>query len=185
MRIPDETRKCVVYLGKDYGDGKELDVRYSGTGFFVAKPSKLVPGAAIMALVTAKHVADKLINGRCFVRANKKSGISFNLEIPQGGKWYFHPSDSAADVAVIPLGMSHEEFDFQPISTDLLLTEKDRLEKGIGIPCLFCLSIQRAQFGKNIFGPLIIRNHCCEMAWFAFLWWHPKRCGHFGLTATS
>ena len=36
MIIPDAVKTCVVYLGKDYGDGKELDIRYGGTGFFVA-----------------------------------------------------------------------------------------------------------------------------------------------------
>ena len=54
MRIPDEVRKCVVYLGTEVVSGATKKIRYGGTGFFIALRSKVVGIGGFLSLVTAK-----------------------------------------------------------------------------------------------------------------------------------
>lgn len=130
MRIPDAVRKCVVYLGLETVQGEVRRIRYGGTGFLIGIPSK-IPGGSFLMLVTAKHVADKL-GSEFYVRANTKDGRSKDLKTINFQKWYFHPSDKAADVALFPTFFT-DEFDTLPLPSQMFLTEQTRQEKGIGI----------------------------------------------------
>lgn len=154
MRIPDEVRKCVVYLGAEYGNGTPpQNINYRGTGFFVAVAAKKVPEASFMFLVTAKHVADALEGKKVWVRVNRKNGTSMNLKIIENTKWFFHPTDKAADVALLPISLDMQVFDFAVLPAAMLLTEKMRLEKGIGIgDSVFItgLFVHHVGFSKNI-----------------------------------
>ena len=154
MVIPDEVRKCVVYLGIDDGRGAPPEsIAYKGTGFFVGVPARKVPGASFMFLVTAKHVADALSGKRFWVRANLKNGKSMNLQSVANQRWFFHPTDKAADVALFPISLDQEAFDFTALPIAMFLTEKMRLEKGIGIgDSVFItgLFVYHRGFAKNI-----------------------------------
>jgi len=153
MRIPDEVRKCVVYLGIESGPGTPpQNIKYGGTGFFVGVPAKKVHEASFMFLVTAKHVADALGSGAFWVRANLKNGKSMNLRCVENQKWFLHPTDKAADVALIPIALD-QTFDFSVLPSTMILTEKIRLENGIGVgDSVFItgLFVHHVGFAKNI-----------------------------------
>ncbi len=131
MRIPEDVKKCVVYFGFEVSEGANRKRKYGGTGFLIVMPSK-IQGASFLFLVTAKHVVDKLSGRNVYIRANTKDGKSQELKILDNQKWYFHPTDNAADVALIPVFLP-QEFDFLPIPSSMLLAEKVRLDSGIGI----------------------------------------------------
>jgi len=154
MVIPDEVRKCVVYLGAEYGNGTPpQNIKYGGTAFFVAVAAKKVPESSFMFLVTAKHVADALEGKKVWVRVNRKNGTSMNLKINEQPRWYFHPTDKAADVALLPISLDQQIFDFAVLQENMILTEKMRLEKGIGIgDSVFItgLFVHHVGFAKNI-----------------------------------
>jgi hypothetical protein len=133
MRIPETVRKCVVYLGVGKSDGKNHQIQYGGTGFFIGVDSKRISGTSFLYLVTARHVADKLKHPNFWLRANTRDGRAMHLLADQKGEWNFHPTDMAADIAVMHCGLDQNQFDFLAIHSDSVLTEKIRLEKGIGI----------------------------------------------------
>jgi len=92
MIVPEEIRKCVVFMCYQYGP----DVRLAGTGFFVAVPSAL-PDKAYIYLVTARHVIEaireKSTDGRVLIRVNL---VGSGAQVAGGPieEWKFHPSDS-------------------------------------------------------------------------------------------
>lgn len=154
MIIPDEVRKCVVYLGTESGNGSPpKNIKYGGTGFFVGVGAKKVRDASFMFLVTAKHVADALEGRKVWIRANRRDGTSMNLKINDTPKWFFHPTDKAADIALIPVSLDPQIFDFAVLPTAMFLTEQMRIEKGIGIgDAVFItgLFVYHHGFAKNI-----------------------------------
>ena len=85
-------------------------------------------------LVTAKHCADKIKDRKAYLRANSVKGESAIIEVKAGEmKWFHHPTDTAADVAITPLGASQKIIDYLPLPIPMLLREQTRIEKGIGI----------------------------------------------------
>lgn len=132
MRLPENITKCVAYLGNEITDSTKQKKEYRGTGFFVSKESKKIPGMNFLFLVTAKHVADKLEYKNFYVRVNTHKGTSADIKCKVDNEWQIHPTDKAADVAVLPLGINSEHIDFLHIPSTMFLDEKTRTEKGIG-----------------------------------------------------
>jgi hypothetical protein len=98
MRVPDDVRKCVVFLGKEVG----VEKVYGGTAFVVGISSKTTP-LHFMYLVTAKHCADALDGIDFWVRFNSKSGGVLELKTNSNARWFRHPVDpDHVDVAVLP-----------------------------------------------------------------------------------
>jgi hypothetical protein len=135
MRIPDNLKKCVTFVGiKDPKENIE-QIRYIGTAFIVSLPSSKVPNSSFIYIVTAKHVARKIENKECYLRANMKFGDSaiFALE---NVSWFFHPSEnSPTDVAVYPFALEKDELkkiDFEAIPTVSFLSDETRINQGIG-----------------------------------------------------
>lgn len=103
MRLPEQARQSVVYLG--YGiDGTQNEINPVGTGFLV---DLQVPGGRY--LVTAAHIALKLEDGAFDIRMNEAYQLAYGERKPPGkldhldeAKWFFHPSDETVDVAVMP-----------------------------------------------------------------------------------
>jgi hypothetical protein len=152
MRIPDTVRKCVVYLGVGTGSSVQ-NIHYGGTGFFIAKTSKKAAGASFLFLVTAKHVAEELIGKQFYVRVNTTNGKFMHLQVANDLKWYFHPTDNAADVALVPVALDPNQFDFLPLSSEMVLTDETRQSKGIGAGdevFIIGLSVFHKRNGKNI-----------------------------------
>jgi hypothetical protein len=137
MRVPDEIKKCVVFLGhltmlRD--NFASLEPR--GTGFIIAQPSEFGDGdkASFLYLVTAKHVIDGLAGELSGARINRRDGTAEMVHL--GNKWWFHPSDPDVDVAVIPFGGTNEDitiFDFQAFPTRAFATDKAIEEAAIGV----------------------------------------------------
>lgn len=153
MRIPDELKKCVVYLGNAESNGGDQKIIYRGTAFFVAMATKIMPDSHFLFLVTAKHVSDKLRHKNFYVRANTVDGKSANLKCEIENNWCIHPSDSAADVAVLPVGLDPKKFDYKSIPHTMFLDEKTRIEKEIGTGddvYVTGLFVHHGGFSKNI-----------------------------------
>jgi hypothetical protein len=126
MRVPDEMRKCVVFLGKEVGP----EIVYGGTAFFVSVPSKEAP-LSFLYLVTAKHCADALEGIEFWVRVNDKSGGVLELKA-DGIRWYRHPIDpDHVDVAVFPF-LYRPDLDAARIETDSFYTERAAPTIGTG-----------------------------------------------------
>ncbi|MEI9960149.1 MAG: hypothetical protein WDM76_03155 [Limisphaerales bacterium] len=120
-------------MGVGESKGNSHQIWYGGTGFFVGVDSKRISGASFLYLVTAKHVADKLKHPNFWLRANTRDGRAMHLMADQNTNWIFHSTDKAADIAIMPMGLDQKVFDYLGIHCDSILTEKMRLEKGIGI----------------------------------------------------
>ncbi|MDO8349684.1 MAG: hypothetical protein Q7S94_00845 [Gallionella sp.] len=103
MIVPDNIRKCVVFLGYRMADAS---MRFAGTAFFLGRD---VEGevAKDVFLVTAKHVIDgirKLGLTEVYVRANTNTGHSDWVNC-QSTDWHFHPTDLSVDVAALRTGV--------------------------------------------------------------------------------
>lgn len=87
MRVPDEVRQCVVFVGlPELRPNGQQVLSFRGTAFFVAIPSETIQGQSYIYLVTAKHVAVALAAQPFLVRANTKDGRS-TLIIGAGARW--------------------------------------------------------------------------------------------------
>ncbi len=102
MRVPDEVRQCVVYLGLPVTreDGRE-SMLPKGTAFFVSLPSETIDDRSYIYIVTAKHVATALQGSQFLARVNTKEGGSAFVS-GEDARWWFHPTDESVDVAVLP-----------------------------------------------------------------------------------
>lgn len=128
MRVPETIRKCVVTIG--YEDEDLREIVYGGTAFIVTVPGKLKEWSASY-LVTAKHSLVKIGARRTLLRANSLNGCAVEVE-STGAKWYFHP-DPVVDLAVIPFPPSRGlNLDVRSIATDMFLTVEDVAKHRIG-----------------------------------------------------
>ena len=115
MRVPDEIRKSVVFIGVKE-DLPEWE--WKGTGYLIGVPDarhifqdppqeykgSVFSGTTaypFMFLATARHVAEKL-EGRDFaLRANKTDGSIVIIEGHADQKWWYHPTEKQyVDAAV-------------------------------------------------------------------------------------
>lgn len=124
MRVPTAAIKSVCFLATQHIDdeGNRL-VTLEGTGFFVSHPSEFASDLGHIYLVTAKHVADRLLNREFAVRLNGKDGKAFWIQGSAATRWYIHPTETA-DVAIVPFGPPRETTDFQPIPSSMFLNEE-------------------------------------------------------------
>jgi Trypsin-like peptidase domain len=93
VRLADDARKCVVYLGFRQGDD-DSEIEPIGTGFIVAAGDPVRPY-----IVTARHVAEEFKTDPFVIRLNDKDGKGRNDHV-DSAEWFFHPSDENIDVAV-------------------------------------------------------------------------------------
>lgn len=102
MRVPDPLLKCVGYVAEAvHSDASGDDLDLQATGFFVSIPSLALPGNSYQYFVTAKHVTVALEGRDTRLIVNAKQGAVQSLTVV-GNRWYQHPSDRTADVAVVP-----------------------------------------------------------------------------------
>lgn len=76
-------------------------MRPKGSPFFVSLPSETVDDRSHVYLVTAKHVATAVQGRQFLARVNTKQGGSVFVR-GEDVRWWFHPTDELADVAVLP-----------------------------------------------------------------------------------
>ena len=121
VRLAEDLRKCVVYLGVRAEPGSETEIAPEGTGFFVSLDE---PGGSY--LVTVGHVADAL--GESFViQFNEKGGLGRNCQIDDP-EWQFDRSCDLATLALYPPDWA----DCIPVPRNRFLTEQWMTDQDIG-----------------------------------------------------
>jgi len=132
MPIPPDAKKtvCFVYVEKN---DKEVP---SGTGFFVSTKNTSNTVMHVY-LVTAKHVLQSdpqkgTFFSHCVIRLTKKKGgvQKLRLSLNPKGKYknVFCHDDSTVDIAVIPILLKPEIYDFKTLPLNYL-TGKDDFKK--------------------------------------------------------
>lgn len=130
--IPTEVKSLVAFV---FAPGKaEGELRAWGTAFFVGVQDPQHEGQSFVYIVTARHVLKgndgKSWLPKIFVRLNTKAGDSRAIELPivpdgPGRNVFTHPTDSAADVAVIPAVPDDKAFDFKFLPEEGLSSKED------------------------------------------------------------
>src|SRR5688572_9229252 len=98
MRVPDDVRKCVAFVGSTAADGIR---KLRGTAFCVGKKVDDLHNACFA--VTAAHVLNGIRSKgeQGWLRLNMKDGrvemIDFQID-----DWFF-PTDTSVDAAAIPI----------------------------------------------------------------------------------
>ncbi len=103
LRVSENILKCVAFVGEMLDPETPGD--FQGTGFFVSIPpgSPELEGLGFHYFVTAMHVAKELQGRNVYMRVNKIGGGVADFQNTIGNRWYLHPTDRTADVAVVPL----------------------------------------------------------------------------------
>jgi len=138
VRVPDFVLKCVGFVceveHRDSGGVPSGDPH--ATGFFVSVPCEhpemAAKGACTVYFVTAKHVIDDLSGRDIFFTVNETGGGKTTIEGVIGGRWWTHPTDSAADVAIAPV-WPHHTADIHAVSIVQLATRELLAAIDIGI----------------------------------------------------
>jgi hypothetical protein len=127
MRISDTIPECAAFV--TYEDDGEM--RYGGTAFLVGVPSRDNPESIFIHVVTARHVVAKIGDRPTFLRMNLVGGDADFVSLGNA-HWWFHPSDSAADVAVLP-ARPPDHFDYAVVALSDFLDEPTIESRQIGI----------------------------------------------------
>lgn len=132
MRVSEEVRKCVVFIGLPITmpDGLQ-GLSFKGTAFFVSVPSESIKGVYHVYLVTAKHVAKKLEGQTFMIRINTQDGKSALVIGERTQRWYY-ATDKSVDVALISY-LPPKQFDYRHIPTTLFLPDEEIRSKRIDV----------------------------------------------------
>ncbi len=137
MRISDDLRKCVVFVG--YEDNKESgNIKCIGTGFLLIYKE-------LTHLVTVKHVALALGEHPFVVRANLARGGSENIPADQI-EWFYHPDDNV-DLAVIPFTLHIARFNALYLP-ETIIKSVGEYNIGIGDVC-YTIGLFRLLYGTQ------------------------------------
>lgn len=121
MRIDEDLRKSVVFLGIADDTPGNGGIHCCGTGFLIGYDT-------VGYLVTAKHVAQQLNGIPFLVRVNKKDHTSENIHA-DNVNWFFHP-DPSVDVAVIQFHFSRTKTDYDVLYfPDSVLAVGDQIQR--------------------------------------------------------
>jgi hypothetical protein len=144
MQIPDEIRKCVVFVC--YKTATET--KLAGTAFLIG----VQLGISLFSssyFVTAKHVIDgirdKSVDQKVYLRMNLKGAGAKLVETPIE-RWLSHPNESDVDVAVFNWAPSHEIFDYLFIPLEMAATQEIIKKENIGV-------------GDDVFLTGLFQNH--------------------------
>lgn len=161
MLVPDEVRKCVVFVC--YKDN--VSTKLAGTAFFVSIPSA-IEGKSYPYLVTAKHVIEGIkkrsIDNKVYMRINQKDKPSVFL-FSDLNQWKYHPSMQNVDVAAIQLAPDPSIYDFRSIPYSMAMTPEIITSEGIGCGDeVFLTGLFRNHYGQQRNIPIIrIGNIAC------------------------
>jgi hypothetical protein len=95
-------------------------------------PSESRQDTGYVYLVTAKHVAERLMGRPFKMRANTKQGGSVFVNGDESVRWWTHPTDESVDVAAIAWAPP-DSVDYMRVSLDMFLTEEIIRSKSIGV----------------------------------------------------
>lgn len=130
MYIPDELKKCVVFL--KYRDNQTKEERFAGTGFFVLLE---LEGLHFSYLVTAKHVIVGIeqygLDGKVLIRINEKNGGVRTVE-SDIKQWVDHPDDTSVDIKVFAWA-PERNYDWIGLPTSMIATNEIIKKHSIGV----------------------------------------------------
>ncbi len=162
MRVPDQVRKCIIYVCFESKQG----TKYAGTAFLVGIDIGET-GKAVGYVVTAKHVIDQIssksIDQKIILRINKNDeGIEFiESDITD---WRFHPSDPAIDVAVLSYTPDRDLYEYLTIPLAMLLTDEIESAEGIDIGDeVFITGLYSHHYGKDRNLPIVRIGNIARM----------------------
>ena len=129
MRIPDQVRKCVLFIGLP--DMPEPE--YRGTGFIATVPGTQSNTFAFM--VTARHVAERLQGKEYYIRANKRDRTAIALKGKADDPWWFHPTDKKhVDEAVTLFAPSQlNQLDIEHVPFAMFINHGTLEQQNIGV----------------------------------------------------
>ncbi len=132
MRVPDDIKKCVMFVLYRSDDG---ETRLVGTAFLVGVEAKDV-GISFVYCVTARHVVAKIhqnsVDQTVILRLNKKDGSVREIETPYH-HWQYHPDDSTVDVAVLAWAPSIDTYDVGLVHINSAVTQELIERENIGV----------------------------------------------------
>lgn len=164
MQIPEEIKKCVVFVC--YKSTNEM--KLAGTGFFVGVPLE-VEGTVLnhIYLITARHIIDAIEK-----RSSDKT-VYLRMNLNDGGatfvgtkidEWRFHPKESNADVAALSWAPPLKTFDLRYIGTELAVTEDIINKENIGVgDDVFLVGLFVNHFGSKQNLPIIRVGNIASM----------------------
>jgi hypothetical protein len=129
MRIPDQVRKTVLFIGLP----DMMEPEYRGTGFVVTVPGTQLNHFAFM--VTARHVAERLQGKEFYIRANKRDQTAVVLKGRPTDPWWFHPTDRKhVDAAVTFFAPSElAQLDIEHVPFDMFINHATLEQQNIGV----------------------------------------------------
>lgn len=157
MQIPDEIRRCVVFIACKTQQGFKM----IGTGFFCGINSE-DQEFHFRYLVTAKHVLAKLqeskinIDDNLWIRVNVRSGGFEYVPIPFS-HWLSHPdSNISVDVIACLDVLDPRKYDYLTIPFTMFMTSDVMKQKYVGIGDeVFTTGLFINHFGKHRNIPII------------------------------
>ena len=162
MLVPDEVRKCVVFVCYQSKNGFHL----AGTGFFVSVPSSICEQIHAY-LVTAKHVIKKIeeisVDNKVYIRINRRDNKPSELIYSDLTRWKYHPSESNVDIAVLPWGPDFGVYDYRTLPSEMAVTQELITKEGIGCGDeVFLTGLFGSHYGNQRNLPIIrIGNIAC------------------------
>ena len=156
MRVRDELRKCVVFLGHE-GDKKHKD------GFDPKGTRYLQRYDEWAYIVTAAHVAHDLGADPFLIRVNTTNQGAENIHVDEA-KWFYH-EDRDVDVTVLPLpGVPANDLDHLVLGQDFFPTLEMSAEYGIGAgDRVHVVGLFRLFYGKQRILPVVHTGHVALM----------------------
>jgi hypothetical protein len=133
LRVDDYVLKTIGFIGRVHRFRTDtMELEPLGTGFFVSITSSPT-GMMFHCFVTARHVVESLRGDSAYVALNRKEGGHEIVPLAPSIKWWFHPTDSSVDVAVL-LFPAHPKQDMVSVGTDnMFLTAENRKKYKIGV----------------------------------------------------
>jgi hypothetical protein len=161
MRVPDETRKCVAFVGMKTARGYEV----KGTAFFIGRRRQVGDhNFSFMYAVTAKHVIDGIRDkgSDICMRVNFRDGSSQWIE-SKASSWRFHPDDLEIDVAVLEL-MPNDQVDLLLFPLEAFATDEIISKEGIGIgDTVFLTGLFASHYGRKRNIPIVRMGNIAAM----------------------
>lgn len=131
MRLDDDVRRCVVFVGHCLDASDDATFTAVGTAF-------LLIYRGVRFLVTAQHIAHAFGDDPYWVRLNRVGGGSDTVQVDPAMdplfRWLSHP-DENVDLAVAPFNfdLAGHGMDDLSMSGDLLLSDEDVARLGINV----------------------------------------------------
>jgi hypothetical protein len=163
MVIPDEMRKCVVFIG--FRVKPDDSFRPCGSAFWVVRPRPHFPKENIAYMVTAAHVVkgmtDRAID-TITLRVNFTGGSCGFIDT-KAKNWTFH-DDPTADIAVLSIGFNTAEHDHRAWPMNWTASSEKIKEYGIGPGDeLFFIGMFARHFGTTMNIPIVRMGNIAAM----------------------